>query len=266
MLAFWLESRLLKKMRLPPFVFFFLVGLFFSLLGMVIAILTHVWLVAVFVVAVSVLPFLTRNFSVPELSGQFVFGKPVKFFSRLFDEYAAFFLGVFLAFLLFGTLAGPDFVSDFTGISIKPGLAVEKTNLSVFVTGLLFNNFGVLLVCFLVAFLFEFGASLVTSWNAVFWGLLAAGRISEALVVSGSGFGAFFWVAAILPHLIVEALAYISAMFAGLSLSFLVRHEKELGGDFVSLFYRGIGVLGVGVFLVILGAVLEGVIFWYIVP
>lgn len=265
MLAFWLESLFLRKLKLPRFGFFFLVGLFFSLLGIAIAVLTHVWLVAVFVVAISVLPFLTRNFSVPELSGQFVFGKPMNFFSKLFDEYAAFFLGVFFAFLILGVLGGPGFVSDFTGFSVQGGLSVEKDSLSSFVSGVLFNNLGVLLVGFLVAMLFEFGASLVTSWNAVFWGLLAASRIHEALVVSGEPFSAFFWVLAIMPHLIVEALAYISAMFAGLSISFLVRHERELGNDFAPLLYRCLGLLAVGVFLVILGAVLEGVVFWYVV-
>ena len=265
MLAFWLESVLLRKKRLPAFWFYFLAGLFFSVIGIAIAILTREWLLSVFVLAISILPFLTRHFSVPELSSRFVFGKPIVFFSRLFDEYAAFFLGAFVAFLVFGVIGGPAFVQMFTGYSSSLGLETPKASLSAFVSSVLFNNLGVLLIGFLVALLFEFGASLVTSWNAVFWGLLAAARIHQGLAVSGDPFSAFFWVLAILPHLIVEALAYISAMLAGVSISFLVRHEKELGNEFTPLLYRCLNVLGLGLFLVILGAVLEGMVFWYVI-
>ncbi len=96
-------------------------------------------------------------------------------------------------------------------------------------------------------------------------GLLTTVRIHEALFVSTTPFSAFFLVLAILSHLIVEALAHISTRLAGVSISFLARHEKELGNDFVPWLYRGLGLLGVGLFLVILGAVLEGVVFWYVV-
>ncbi len=265
MLGFLLKRFLVQRLHLPMFPTFFLLGLFFSLFGMILAVMTQVWLLAVFVVALSVLPFLSQAVSVREILSEKWSSTPA-FYSQLFGEYAAFFLGVFFSFLVFGVIGGADFVSSFVDFKVPPLGALKGIPFFDFVGSLLLNNAGVFLLAFLLSLLIELGVSLVVSWNAVFWGLLMAMRIFQVGLASDSPVSAVFFMLVILPHLILEAVAYIAAAYAGLLLSRLVIREKELRWGFEEIVNQGTKLLTIGLLLLVCAGFLEGIVFLYVIP
>ena len=232
---------------------------------MILAIMTRVWLLAVFVVALSILPFLSQAVSVREILSEKWSSAP-RFYSQLFGEYAAFFLGVFFSFLLFGVMGGMDFVSLFVGFRVPPLDVLKGIPFFDFVGSLLLNNIGVFLLAFLLSLLIELGVSLVVSWNAVFWGLLMAMRIFQVGLASDSPFSAIFFMLVILPHLILEAVAYIAAAYAGLLLSRLVIREKELRWGAEEIISQGTKLLIIGLLLLVCASLLEGIVFLYVIP
>jgi uncharacterized membrane protein SpoIIM required for sporulation len=265
MLGFLLKRFLMHRLHLPVFPAFFLLGLFFSLFGIILAILTQVWLLAVFVVALTILPFLSQAVSVREILSEKWSSAPA-FYGRLFGEYAAFFLGVFFAFLIFGVLGGLDFVVSFVGFPVPPLEVVQSIPFFDFVGSILANNLGVFMLAFLLSLLIELGVSLVVSWNAVFWGLLMAVRIFQVSLTATTTASAFFFMVVLLPHLILEAVAYIAAAYAGLMLSRLVIREKELRWGFEEIVSQSVKLVGVGLLLLVCGGLLEGLVFWYVIP
>lgn len=265
MLGFLLKRFLMQRLRLPVFPTFFLLGLFFSLFGMVLAVMTRVWLLAVFVVALSILPFLSQAVSVREILSEKWSSVP-RFYSQLFGEYAAFFLGVFFSFFLFGVIGGADFVVSFVGFSVPPLAMIRGVSFFDFVGPLLVNNLGVFMLSFLLSLLIELGVSLVVSWNAVFWGLLMAMRVFQALWSANSPVASVFFMVVLLPHLILEAVAYIAAAYAGLLLSRLVIREKELRWGSDEIVGQGVKLLLVGLLLLVCAGFLEGLVFLYVVP
>jgi uncharacterized membrane protein SpoIIM required for sporulation len=265
MLGFLLKRFLMQRLRLPLFPAFFLLGLFFALFGMILAVLTHVWLLAVFVVAISILPFLSRAVSVREILSE-KWESTRSFYSQLLGDYTAFFLGVFFAFLVFGVMGGIDFVVSFVGFTVSPLETVQSASFVDFVGSVLVNNVGVFLLAFLLSLLFELGVSLVVSWNAVFWGLLMAVRIFQAHAASSSPLFSLFFMFSLLPHLIMEAVSYIAAAYAGLLLSRLVIREKELRWGFEEIVGQSTKLVGAGLLLLFCAAVIEGVVFLYVIP
>lgn len=284
MIEFLLEKIFLPPLRYNRFWFAFLLGIVYSLFGLTLAVSTNVGLLAVFVIAIAIQPFLSRFFSMlqleqtrahareasmMELFDQELAPAPktetalLRDYGPLFSQYTAFFLGIFSTFVLFALAADPARVYALFDLpaTLPSSSPAPWTTLA---GQFLWHNAGVLFASFLLSLVLEFGASLVTVWNAVFWGLLVTVRMREAVQASADPSAGYLVLFTILPHLVLEAMAYISAMFAGGMLSTVLVQTHPGNLEDPRTWRRPLELLGLGIGLLILAAVLEALVFSWI--
>lgn len=88
--------------------------------------------------------------------------------------------------------------------------------------GLIAHNLGVLAMFFLLAFVYRgLGALLALSWNACIWGFVSTTLVARGAALGPGSAVQFVLLAAagLLPHLMLEALAYVLAALAGIYVS-----------------------------------------------
>lgn len=276
--AFMLSTvleRFLVRSRWSAFVSFVL-GLVFSLIGIFLALQTGVGFVALFIISIAVLPLVNRSISVSELlSGRVssvgssgivmddVAFRPTRWrfsqfladFRPLFGIYLGYFVTVFVFFVVIGAFLDFRLVSSvFVG---QFGSFVLGSPVSL--SGLLFNNLGVLWLGFVFASLFEFGATFVVIRNAIFWGL----TLGLFIAVHP---GNILAVLLILPHLVLEASAYFVSSIAGGVLSRAVVEEKIESERFHSLFTQVAALFILSLALISVAVVVETFVFNTLLP
>lgn len=270
MIASVLE-RFLAARGLHQLFVFFVLGLVFSLLAVFLAVQTRTGFVALFVIAIAILPVINRFLSLSELLGgrsRHVSEKKLAFedilfrskrwsirqflsdFAPVFEVYLVYFLTVFFSFFVVGVLMDFSLLSrvfsgDFGFFS--PGSTVSFV-------GLLSNNIGVLFLGFLFSFVFEFGATFVVVRNAIFWGLTFGVFVSE---LAGAPIGLLL----IIPHLVLEAASYFVSSIAGGVLSKAVAEEKIESERFFSLASQVFALLIVSIVLLVVAAGIETIVF-----
>jgi hypothetical protein len=285
MLEFMLEKLLLPPRRFNRFWFSFVLGVFYSLFGLALAVSTGVGILAIFVVAIAIQPFLSRFFSVIHLeqvrraerekSMESLFEgglapapkvEPALLadFAPLFSQYTAFFLGIFATCVLFALAGDSARVLGLFGLQASMATGSSAAPLESLVVSLLMNNAGVLCASFFLALLLEFGASLVTVWNAVFWGILVTVRMRQAVAASMDPLSGYFLLVVIMPHLILEALAYISAMFSGGILGAILVNTNPAEGLTMARLRQPLELLGLAIGFLVLGALLEAMVFHFV--
>lgn len=215
----WLE----KKLR-----YAFILAFVYSTVSIIVARLLFAGnsgLVAVVFTSILLLPYLQRLFLKEEVAELHEKGgfNILRFFKDNLPGikvYGVLFLGIYFAFMLYSFLL-PAFGAD-TSIIFREQLALDSVrgaadfSIATF-EAIFFNNWWVLLACFLLALLTGDGAIFFISWNASAWGAIFASR---ALDAAGAGFGdpivnLLVIVIITLPHLLIEAGAYILAAIAG---------------------------------------------------
>ncbi|MBU0635903.1 stage II sporulation protein M [Candidatus Micrarchaeota archaeon] len=275
MIASVLERFLYSK-RFSHVLVFFILGVVFSLLAIFLALQTKVGFVALFIIAIAILPVVNRRISLSALlagritrstkSGVLMEDitfrakrwKLSQFFSDfwpLFEVYLVYFVTVFAAFILLG--AWLDFGSITSIFELQFG--IFRPGMSVSLEGLLINNLGVLFLGFLISFVFEFGTTFVVVRNAIFWGL-TLGIFMTAFP------GNFLSLLLILPHLLLEASSYFVSSIAGGVLSKAVTAEKISSERFYSLFTQVASLLLVSVVLVLIAGLIEVIVFNSVLP
>lgn len=285
MIEFLLEKLFLPPLRYNRFWFAFLLGIMYSLFGLALAVSTNVGLLAVFVIAIAIQPFLSRFFSLIQLEqarhaardasmkelldeALAPVAKPqpalLRDFAPLFSQYTAFFLGIFSTFVLFAIAADPVRVYALFDLPESLAGAHEPSAWINLAITFFSHNAGVLFASFFLSLLLEFGASLVTVWNAVFWGLLVTIRMREAVLASADPTAGYLVLVSILPHLVLEALAYISAMFAGGMLSAIFSNAGPGILEDAGTWKRPLELLGLAIGLLALAAVLEAIVFSFV--
>lgn len=124
------------------------------------------------------------------------------------------------------------------------------------------DNLRAMLSIFLVTFLYQaFGAALVLTWNACMWAVVLAVLTLRASTLHPEGVVASGWAAlAVVPHLVLEAVAYCLVALAAIFLSRSVlryRIREPIMQDIL----RSSGVLlGVALLLVLAAAYLEQIL------
>lgn len=139
------------------------------------------------------------------------------------------FLGLFVANLLFAWLihvlgSSQQWESFFDFLLRTQHLHANKPLTARFSSlgGILVNNLLVLVTTLLLVVVYRaYGLMLAISWNACIWAVVLFYVFRQALQHTKLSTGSFLLrsVAAILPHLVLEALAYILAALAALFLS-----------------------------------------------
>jgi hypothetical protein len=195
-------------------------------------------------------------------------------FWRLFSDnadairtYFFLFMGIYLAYMAYSFLA-PALGYD-TGVVFREQLGLEGVRGgATFGFGtffdILFNNWWVLLACFLIALVAGDGAVFFVAWNASVWGTIFGFRAIEASMHSPmSAVVALLTIVIItLPHVLLEGGAYILAAIAGGIISDEIVEKTDEVRKFVLyficavlvfiIFYMVLKVLAAGTMLGIL--------------
>ncbi len=176
----------------------------------------------------------------------------------IFKVYIFMFLGVFLAFSIVSmamsaeskVLFEPQLNSaGFSGFAITPDILGE----------IIFNNMLVFLVCFILSFVYGAGSVIFLTWNASVWGSVVGIVVLQASRASGTSpfFEMASFIIPFLPHMITEALAYISAAIVGGVVSKAVIREKLFSRKFHHIVTDALLFLMIGLMLVILAGIIE---------
>lgn len=159
------------------------------------------------------------------------------------------FFGIYLTYVIYSFSApylGLDVGSVFREQLSLEGMRGGATFSFATFSSILFNNWWVLLACFLIALIAGDGAIFFIAWNASTWGTIFGYRAVAASAHTGESalFALLIILVMTLPHLILEAGAYILAAIAGGVISDEVNHPSEVR-KFVVYF------IGTGVFFVL---------------
>jgi len=170
------------------------------------------------------------------------------------------FLGVFVTALVAVLVMASADVQRLFAAQLKGYEAGEIINIYFGGVAEIFrHNAKVVLGCFLLALVYRHGGMLlVLAWNASRWGVIfawmARGTASDDLMVSAQTLGLSLVV--VMPHLIVEALAYILVAMSGVFLSKSLSKYRlgsaeftQVGWAVVRLFLFGLFLLGIAAFL-----------------
>ncbi len=173
------------------------------------------------------------------------------FFKLLKDNYDIvktyyfLFMGVYLTYMLFAFFA-PYFGVN-VGLMFKEQLSLGgfsgavTFNTATF-SSILFNNWWVLLACFLIALIAGDGAIFFVAWNASTWGAIFGYRAIVSSTNSGESaiIALLIIVVITLPHLLLEAGAYILAAISGGVISDEINHPSEVRKFVLYIFISGL--------------------------
>lgn len=183
----------------------------------------------------------------------------IKDHREIFKVYLFMFLGVFSAYI-FATLwlseqtIGTMFSTQLTSAGIR-GFATSPHSLSQ----LILNNLIIFVVCFILSLVYGAGSVLFLTWNASVWGVAFAFFVRQASAASGIGTISQFVTLLLpfLPHMITEALSYVSAAIVGGVVSKAVLREKIFSKKFNHIVTDALILLVVGLFLVVIAGFIE---------
>ena len=141
-------------------------------------------------------------------------------------------------------------------------------NFSGFFWSVLQNNFGVLVVAFLIALLFEYGTTFIVVWNASVWGHVFAAQAENIVYVSGLDPWAQFALImlSVLPHTLAEAAVYFLGAMAGGILNKALAREQWFGQRFLQITSHVALTLGIALLLLFAAAFLEDVVPGLLLP
>jgi len=252
--------------------FFVISGTIYSVLGIVIGLMTGIPILSVFLIAIALIPTIDKFISLSELlegKTKVIESRDKKLYlvelsakaqkisiKNIFSDYSdvilaytSFFFVIFFVFMLISFLL-PN--SDVIFFALK--LTKAQTTQNVFFA-LIKNNLSVFSIAFLLSLIFEFGATFIVSWNAALWGISFGEMIKTALTQKEMLVALSYL--AIAPHLILEALAYFFAAIAGALLSKAIVKEKINSDKFNRIAIQVIILILLGLSSLILAAYIE---------
>lgn len=125
------------------------------------------------------------------------------------------------------------------------------------------NNLWVLFACIILSLVYGAGSIIFLTWNAsawgVFWGFMAK---NTSLFVSVTIFTKK--LGAVFPHMILESLAYFFVIIAGGVISKAILREQLGSQKFNHVFTDGMIFVVIGLFILVLGALVEEFVFPYL--
>lgn len=192
----------------------------------------------------------------------------------IFEIYFFLFIGIFIVYAAIPLLFSQSYVSHL----FEPQLAVaglsdgytffphtsECTSDSFLLhcegfSSIFINNIIILLVCLVLSFVYGAGSIIFLTWNASVWGVVFGFvASSQAKVEGSSAFVAFtLMMIPILPHMITEALSYLTGAVAGGVISKATIREKLFSKKFMHIVTDALLISLLGIVLVTIAAALE---------
>ena len=171
------------------------------------------------------------------------------------------FLAVLVAYGATALLASPDLVLRWFDVHLagyRRG-TLRDIHFGTF-EALAIHNGGVLVICFLSAVLYAHGGMLlVLAWNASLWGVVFGylTRFTAATDPLGALGALGRALASILPHLLLEALAYIVAAMAGVFLYRGLRRHPVQTAAFRRVLVAVLRLLALAAVILVVAAAVE---------
>lgn len=259
-----------KWLRKHPYAAF-LLGIAYSIFGIVGALMIYPKdpaLLAVAITTIFFLPSLYRLTAYEESVERKTAGLGIlslfKNNKDLIKIYSFAFLGILFAFSFFAialpALAANVFfkaqLSVLQGAATTAGGAIFTTSLFL---EILLNNMKVLIFCFLISLFAGNGSMLLIAWNASVWG-----TVFGTLAKTSAGLGAanpwaifLLIMLSVLPHTILEMLAYVVGTISGTTISEGFVKETASSPKFMNLIMRGLVMLLIGISIVVVAAIVE---------
>src|SRR3989344_501176 len=254
-------------------IYAFLLGLGYSIVGIVIASILFPGdpaLVAVALTSMLLLPELYKIFSIEERQESIEQKVSLRALWRDDIEvgriYVFLFLGILLVYSV-GTILLPEFQANNLfreQLEIRFGQGFSGSATGGIFSGALFydllsNNFLVLMACFIIALLTGDGAIFLITWNASVWGTIFGLTAKNAALFSGKQalvlFGIIMLV--VFPHMILEAISYFLGAISGGVISKDVLLEEFASNRFFEVFGLNLYLLLFALLFLVLGALVE---------
>ena len=177
----------------------------------------------------------------------------------IFKVYIFMFLGIFLAYSL-TTLLFPELtIQKLFATQLKTAGIHGFATTQNLLFGIIINNLIVFIVCFILSLIYGAGSILFLTWNASVWGVVFAFFVKQISFITGENpiieFGTS--ILPFLPHMITEAIAYISAAIVGGVVSKAVLREKLFSKKFHHIMTDALIFLLIGFILVIIAGIIE---------
>ncbi|MFH1224406.1 MAG: hypothetical protein V1676_01235 [Candidatus Diapherotrites archaeon] len=203
-----------------------------------------------------------------QISGWFNPLKVIENHGDLFRAYVFSFLGVFVVYTVLQLMLPADMAQNLflqqKGI-FNVGSAVEAAGSAtgaasagaISLADIFLNNIGVFAICFIISLVYRSGIFIVV-WNASVWGVIL-GSYLRANALSGDGnvlLFALITLVAIMPHLIIEAAAYLCSAISG-AITFRAIWENFNSENFGMLVVDALVILVFAAMLVVAGAIVE---------
>ncbi|HLD80223.1 MAG TPA: stage II sporulation protein M [Candidatus Nanoarchaeia archaeon] len=254
-------------------IYAFLLGLGYSIVGIVIASILFPGdpaLVAVALTSMLLLPELYKIFSIEERQESIEQKVSLRALWRDDIEvvriYVFLFLGILLVYSV-GTILLPEFQANNLfreQLEIRFGQGFSGSATGGIFSGALFydllsNNFLVLMACFIMALLTGDGAIFLITWNASVWGTIFGLTAKGAATFAGTHPIYFFALIMLIvfPHMIIEGLSYFLAAISGSVISKDVLLEQFASERFFEVFGFNLYLLLFALFFLLLGAIVE---------
>ena len=177
----------------------------------------------------------------------------------IFEVYFFLFFGVFLSYVSISIVFPEQYIIQLFPDQLRiAGLAGYSYN-AASLKSILFNNAIIFLVCLILSLVYGAGAILFLSWNASVWGVIVGYFLSTSAVNQNQSFIYLFSVVFVpyLPHLLTEAISYISAAIAGGIISKAVIFERMGSRRFYYFISDAYAIALVGIVLMIIAAFIE---------
>jgi len=190
---------------------------------------------------------------------------------NIFKVYVFSFLGVLLAFSILSialpSLATNHIFTNQLDILYGPrGQAIKNIFSSNLFQELFSNNFSVLILCFISAFILGDGAIFLLVWNASVWGTifgtLAKNAAAKGTAVSWSVCSTpmncfLFIILIVFAHMIIEAFSYMCAATAGGTISKAIIKEELFSSRFKIFLVNTVILLVFSLLVLLVGALVE---------
>lgn len=249
----------------------FLLGMFYSLLGIVTALLLFPEdpsLASLAFTTIAIVPSLNRLLLQEENEEskfkKFSVRKVFTCHKDIFQIYIFLFFGILFTYSFFSIVL-PDLAKQHlfsSQLDIYHAFVGQADNVGATFLSLVQNNLTVLVVFLILSFIYGAGSVFLIAWNASVWGAIFGYIAHQAAAAQGINpiFSFFALFLGVFPHTFLEALGYFGASIAGGVISTAAIREKILSKKFKIIVIDGLFLFLLSVFVVILGAYVESIL------
>lgn len=266
-----LESMIDPKSAEDKPLFLGIVGFFYTVVAFIIASFIfsgEASLISVFLVVFAAIPLFynTVKFEETKDESEFDEQKLLKEHFKAFTFFMYFFAGITIAYALFYAFLPQEYLAKLFSVQMDTieginGKAVA-TDIQINMVGSIFlNNFKVLALCILFAFLYGSGAIFILAWNASVVGVAMGSVIRTVLSQFGGPFSYFQAISLGLLrysiHGIPEILAYFVAGLAGSIISYASIKYNFKTKKYSKVIYDASILVALSIAILFLAALLE---------